>query len=145
VNPRAVFWALSGDPVTRSRVTRRGLVDPDTWAGVTRCSSRRLRVTQSLVPVDPVGLSLPFYCSSSLVVAPALLPSLSSFVPKALREVCLCSHLFVCDPQSSHSLPPLWSPIWSFNWYQSRLQICVTLTSLGSIGRQRKGRFCLRI
>jgi hypothetical protein len=57
-------------------------------------------VTRSLVPVDPVGLSLPRCCSSSFVLASALLPSLSSFVPKVSREVCVCFHLFVCDPRS---------------------------------------------
>jgi hypothetical protein len=33
---------------------------------------------------------------------------------------------------SSHSLPPLWSPNWSFKWYQSRFGSLLTLTSLRS-------------
>jgi hypothetical protein len=57
-------------------------------------------VTQSLVPIDPVGPSLLHCCSSSFVLASALLPSLSSLVPKVSREVCVCFRLFVCDSQS---------------------------------------------
>jgi hypothetical protein len=30
----------------------------------------------------------------------------------------------------SQSLPPLWSPKWSFNWYQSRFGSLLTLASL---------------
>jgi hypothetical protein len=67
---------------------------------VTRCGSVGLRVTRSLVPVDPVGLSLLSCCSSSFVLASALLPSLSSLVPKVSREVCVCFRLFVCDSRS---------------------------------------------
>jgi hypothetical protein len=52
------------------------------------------------VSVDPVGLSLPRCCLSSFVLASTLLPSLSSFVPKVEREVCVCFRLFVCDPRS---------------------------------------------
>jgi hypothetical protein len=66
---------------------------------MTRCGSVRLRVTRSLVLVDPVGLSLLRCCSCSFVLASTLLPSLSSFVPKVLREVCVCFHLFVCDSE----------------------------------------------
>jgi hypothetical protein len=33
---------------------------------------------------------------------------------------------------SSHSLPPLWSPNRSFNWYLSRFKSLLTLTSLRS-------------
>jgi hypothetical protein len=85
-NLQAVFWAVPGDPVTCARVTR--------------CGSVRLRVTRSLVPIDPVGLSLFRYCSTSFVLASVLLPSLSSLVPKVSREVCVCFRLFVCDSQS---------------------------------------------
>jgi hypothetical protein len=67
---------------------------------VTRCGSARLSVTRSLVLVDPVGVSLLCCCSSSFVLAPTLLPSLSSLVPKVSREVCVCFRLFVCDSRS---------------------------------------------
>jgi hypothetical protein len=67
--------------------------------GRSRCGSVRHRVTRSLVPVDTVGLSLLRCCSSSFVLASALLPSLSRFVPKVSREVCVCFHLFMCDSE----------------------------------------------
>jgi hypothetical protein len=80
-------------------------------------------VTRSLVPVDPVSA---FFvdCSSSFAFASALLPSLSSFVPKVSREVYVCFRMFVYDselrlgyrPSSSEKeflaapipSPPLW-------------------------------------
>jgi hypothetical protein len=65
-----------------------------------QCGSGRLGVTRSLVPVDQVGLSLPLCCLSSLVLDSAMLPSLSSFVPKVSREVCVCFLLFMCDPRN---------------------------------------------
>jgi hypothetical protein len=96
--------------------------------------------------VDPVGLSLSLYCSSSFVLASALLPSLSNIIPKVSREVCVCFCLVVRDPRSYNwdmgqvllrknfyrlpFTPPLWSPIRSFNWYQSLVTDHSTLTSL---------------
>jgi hypothetical protein len=97
---------------------------------VTRCGSVRLRVTRSFVPVNPVGLSLLCCCSSSFMLASALLPSLSSLVPKASREIYMFFLLFMCDSWSCDwdigrvllrnnfyqlpFTPPLWSPIRSF-------------------------------
>jgi hypothetical protein len=69
------------------------------------------------MPVDPVGLSLLLCCSSSFVLTSALLPSLSSLVPKVSREVCVCFRLFVCDSQSIEkeflSAPIHSRPLWS--------------------------------
>ena len=132
---------------------------------MTWCNSVLVRVTQSLRPDDPGGLCLPQFGSISFVIAFVLLLSLSNLVPKVSRKDCVCFRLFVhdfwsCDwdigrvlweeflsaPIHSPPLPPLYTPIRSFNWYQSLVKDHSTI--IGFVihrATKEKGHFCLRI
>jgi hypothetical protein len=67
---------------------------------VTRYSTVACRVIRRLVPNDSIGFGNLVLVCPSCVLASALLPSLSSFIPKVSREICVCFRLFVCDPRS---------------------------------------------
>jgi hypothetical protein len=105
-----VFWVVPGDPDTCGQVTRRGGLIRTLVAGWPGVALDASRWPWRLWPDDPVGLILPLCCSSSFVLASALLPSLSSFVPKVSRAG-FFTNRYIYTATSGNGIP-LW-----YKWY----------------------------